>query len=224
MTTDHSNTIQVLAVAAIMEIEDLHVYAHCLRVAGYAVTIAQRMQLSLAEVIAIEQAALLHDVGKVAVAGSILNKPARLTNREYTCVKQHSIIGERVVQKIPELLHLAPLVRSHHERYDGKGYPDGIGGDKIPLGGRIIAVADAFDAMTSNRPYRRARSSSASANELLICSGTQFDPDVVKVFVGIMQEERAPWRTLTEGTRSLLQMLLSFDYAKQLPLNLFTGI
>lgn len=209
-TVNH-NAMQVLTIAAVMEIEDPQVYTHCLRVAGYAVTIARHMQLSPADIIAIEQAALLHDVGKIAVAGSILNKPARLTDHEYECVKQHSIVGEQVVRKIPELLYLAPLIRSHHEWYDGHGYPDCISGDSIPLGGRIIAVADAFDAMTSDRPYRKARSIMDSVNELSFYSNTQFDPAVVEAFFETMGDQQALCCALSEGTRSFFQMLLTFE-------------
>lgn len=206
----HYNTAQILTIAAVMEIEDPLVYAHCFRVAGYAVTIAQHMHLMPAEVITIEQAGLLHDVGKVAIAGSILNKPACLTKKEYEKVKAHSVVGERVVRKIVGLEHLAPLVRSHHERYDGFGYPDGVSGDSIPLGARIIAVADAFDAMISNRPYRKARTITASARELELCSGTQFDPKVVQVFLKAMREDKEPWRTFTDVTRAFFRYLSIF--------------
>lgn len=215
MTAIHS-PMQVLSMAAIMEIEDPHVYAHSLRVAGYAVTIARRLKLPPVEIAVIEQAGLLHDVGKVSVARSILNKPAQLTEQEYECVKQHSIVGEKVVKKVRKLVHLAPLIRSHHEWYDGSGYPDGIQGANISLGGRIIAVADSFDAMTSNRPYRRARSIIASAKELSDCSGTQFDPVVVKAFLESMKEEQSPWQMLTEGTRSFLRVVLTLAPSAEL--------
>lgn len=210
------NKMQTLTIAAVMEIEDPDVYTHCLRVAGYAVTIAQHMPLSPAEVTAIERAALLHDVGKLAVAGSILNKPTRLTANEYECIKLHPVVGENVVQRIPDLLLLAPLIRSHHEWYDGHGYPDGRGKDSIPLGARIIAVADAFDAMTSNRPYRKARSTTASVKELAAGSGTQFDPAVVKAFFEAMQKGQVAHSTLTEDARSLFRMLLVFEPRGQL--------
>ena len=217
------NTAKVLTIAAVMEIEDPEVYAHCFRVAGYAVTIARHMQLPPAEVLVIEQAALLHDVGKVTIANSILNKPTRLTEQEYERVKSHSVVGERVVRKISGLEPLASLVRSHHEHYDGYGYPDGMSGNGIHLGARIIAVADAFDAMTSNRPYRQARTITAAVAELTLCSGTQFDPVVVHVFLEAMREDKKPWRTLTEGTRTFFDVLLSNRSSVQLALGNWTG-
>ncbi|HHY93198.1 MAG TPA: HD-GYP domain-containing protein [Firmicutes bacterium] len=181
--TKDSSAPLVLAIAAVMEVQDSEVHAHCLRVARYAVSTARRLRLDHEELEYIEEAALLHDVGKVGVPTAILNKPGPLTEEEYKRVKRHPVLGEGVVKKVKALAPLAPLVRSHHEWYNGRGYPDGIAQEAIPLGARIIAVADAFDAMTSDRPYRRAYTVEASARELEACAGTQFDPRVVEAFL-----------------------------------------
>lgn len=173
----------VLAIAAVMEVQDPEVHGHLLRVAGYAVATGRHLRLSTKELEYIELAALLHDVGKVGIATAILKKPGRLTEEEYEQIKQHPVLGEYIIHRIPALRHLAPLVRSHHEWFNGRGYPDGLAGEAIPLGARIIAVADAFDAMTSDRPYRRAYTAEVSARELAACAGTQFDPKVVKAFL-----------------------------------------
>ncbi|BCV25539.1 HD-GYP domain-containing protein [Gelria sp. Kuro-4] len=199
----------VLAIAAVMEIQDQEVHSHCLRVAGYAVATGRRLRLSVKELEYIEQAALLHDVGKVGIPPRILKKPGRLTEKEYEQVKEHPLLGESVVKRVTALAHLAPLVRSHHEWYNGRGYPDGVAGEAIPLGARIISVADAFDAMTTDRPYRRAYTAEASARELTACAGTQFDPRVVEAFLAALA---GPNDNPVAGlTRSALKALLEHD-------------
>jgi HD-GYP domain-containing protein (c-di-GMP phosphodiesterase class II) len=199
----------VLAIAAVMEIQDQEVHSHCLRVAGYAVATGRRLRLSVKELEYIEQAALLHDVGKVGIPPHILKKPGRLTEKEYERVKEHPLLGESVVKRVTALAHLAPLVRSHHEWYNGRGYPDGVAGEAIPLGARIISVADAFDAMTTDRPYRRAYTAEASARELTACAGTQFDPRVVEAFLAALA---GPHDNPVAGlTRSALKALLEHD-------------
>lgn len=198
---------QLFRTIAAMKMEGCNIYAHSVRVAGYSAAIAQKLQLSPPEISIIERAALLHDIGKISVARSVLIKPGHLTAKEYDQVKQHSIVGERVANRIRGLAPLAPLIRSHHERYDGYGYPDGLRAKNIPIGGRIIAVADAFDAMTTVRPYRSARSIKASVDELLVCSGTQFDPQVVKAFLASLEKERFPKNMLSRATRKLFEQL-----------------
>ncbi len=129
------------------------------------------------------QAAALHDIGKAAVPDAILDKPGPLDDQEWTFMRRHTIIGERILDGAPALAAAARLVRSSHEHFDGKGYPDELAGGAIPLGARIIAVCDAFDAMVSDRPYRRAMSREQAIRELTRCAGTQFDPAVVDAFV-----------------------------------------
>jgi two-component system cell cycle response regulator len=130
---------------------------------------------------------VLHDTGKLAIPESILNKPGPLTGDEWDFIRRHTVIGERVPALVPALRRAAALVRSSHERWDGTGYPDGLAGDQIPVGARIVAVADAFSAMTEDRPHAAARSVDDALAELLACSGTQFDPAVVAVFVSVQQ-------------------------------------
>jgi len=133
------------------------------------------------------QTALLHDIGKVAIADEILNKPGSLDPSEWAFVRQHTLIGERIIQAAPALAHVAKLVRSTHERYDGTGYPDGLARDDIPLAARIVSVCDAYDAMITTRVYRAARTSSDAIAELRSHSGTQFDPEVIDAFLNTLE-------------------------------------
>ena len=135
---------------------------------------------------AVRQAAVLHDIGKAAVPDAILHKPGPLDDDEWAFMRRHTIIGERIMQAAPALSAAAPLVRSSHEKLDGTGYPDGLAHEEIPLGARIIAVCDAYDAMISDRAYRRALSHDAAVAELRRCAGTQFDPQVVQAFIATL--------------------------------------
>jgi HD-GYP domain-containing protein (c-di-GMP phosphodiesterase class II) len=130
-------------------------------------------------------AAELHDIGKAAIPDTILNKPAPLDESERRFVDNHTVIGERIMLAAPSLAPLAPMVRSSHERFDGGGYPDGLRGDEIPRGAAIIAVCDAFDAMVAGRPYRGPASVREATEELVRCSGSQFDPEVVAAFLEV---------------------------------------
>jgi HD-GYP domain-containing protein (c-di-GMP phosphodiesterase class II) len=131
----------------------------------------------------IARAAFLHDIGKMAIPDQILRKPGPLTDEERDVMRRHSEIGHGMLVRIPFLREAAEIVLAHQEAYDGSGYPRGLRGEEIPLGARIFAVADTLDAMTSDRPYRRALPISAAREEIQRCSGTQFDPQVVKVFL-----------------------------------------
>ncbi|HEX3344819.1 MAG TPA: diguanylate cyclase, partial [Polyangiaceae bacterium] len=131
-------------------------------------------------------AADLHDIGKVAIPDAIITKPGPLDEEEWQFMRRHTVIGERILQAAPALAQVALLVRSSHERYDGHGYPDGLVGDSIPVGARIIAVCDAYDAMTSDRPYRLAQAPSDAMAELRRCAGTQFDPQIVAAFEAVL--------------------------------------
>lgn len=134
-------------------------------------------------------AAMLHDVGKIAVPSEILCKEGPLTEEEWVVMRSHTVVGAELVERIDAFAHLAPAVRSSHERIDGTGYPDGVPGDDIPLPARIVFVADAFDAITSDRPYRRAESVQAALSELRRHAGTQFCPLVVSELERIYEEE-----------------------------------
>jgi two-component system cell cycle response regulator len=156
-----------------------------------AVASAQRLGLAADDIERVRQAMELRDVGKVAVPDAILGKPGPLRPEEWAFVRRHSVIGERIINGAPDLRRVAPLVRSSHERWDGGGYPDGLAGDAIPLGARVVAVADAFAAMTAERPYRPARSPEEALAELRACAGSQFDPEVVEAFAAA-RARRAP--------------------------------
>jgi diguanylate cyclase (GGDEF)-like protein len=164
--------------------------AHLSGVSHLAEATALRLQLSHEEVEQVRHAAELHDVGKVAVPDAILTKPGPLDEEEWAFIRRHTLIGERIVGAAPALGRIAMLVRSSHERWDGDGYPDGLAGEDIPLGARIVAVADAFDAMTSQRPYSLPRPPEAALEELRRCAGTQFDPDVVEAFATAWRDVR----------------------------------
>ncbi len=143
-----------------------------------------------------EKAAELHDLGKVGIPSEILTRPGILTDEEMDFVQSHSVIGERILAGAPSLEGVASMVRSSHERWDGAGYPDGLAGNDIPIGARIVFVVDSYCAMTEDRPYAQARSPESARYELIACSGTQFDPTVVVAFLAILNDRvlaaRAP--------------------------------
>ena len=130
-------------------------------------------------------AGLLHDIGKVGIPDAILQKPARLTPDEWDVMRRHSIIGADVVTRVPALRSIVPIIRGHHERWDGAGYPDRLAAEEIPVGARIVAVVDAFFAMISDRPYRQGQSYDWARAELRRCAGTQFDPSIVTAFLAL---------------------------------------
>jgi HD-GYP domain-containing protein (c-di-GMP phosphodiesterase class II) len=167
---------------AVLSEQDADIDAHVGHVAVLAVLVAQVLDLPDHEVQRIGLAAKLHDIGKTPIPASILNKPGPLNEDEWTFVHRHTLVGERIVLAAPALAHTAPLIRSEHERIDGSGYPDGLRGEQIPIGSRIIAVCDAYDAMTSSRAYREAMPHDVAVAELTRCAGSQFDPDVVRAF------------------------------------------
>jgi len=177
----------VTAVANAIEARDPYTRGHTGRVTALARAIAHQMGWSEEQLSSLEIGALLHDVGKIGVADAILRKPGPLSAAEYAEIKMHPEVGRRMLQGIAYLESAIPGVLYHHERYDGQGYPAQLSGPEIPLAGRIMAVADAFDAMTSDRPYRRAMSPQAALAELERGAGTQFDPEVVAAFIRAWQ-------------------------------------
>jgi diguanylate cyclase (GGDEF)-like protein len=166
-----------------LEQKDAYTAAHAHDVADLSEGVAERLNLSADEVRTIRYAALLHDIGKIGIRTEILTKPGKLTEGEFAEMKQHTLIGQRILEPIPFFSGIHRLVRWAHERWDGGGYPDGIGGTDIPLGARIISACDAFHAMTSNRPYRAAMPLADALAELGRHAGTQFDPRVVEALV-----------------------------------------
>ena len=161
---------------------------HSSRVVVYAIATAQEMGLSKEEVKIIEYAGYLHDIGKIGISELILLKPGSLTDEEWTEMRKHPEIGEKIIRPFRLLYLEQPAIRHHHERLDGKGYPDGLSKGKIPIEARILAVADAYDSMTSRRPYRDALGPAGATEELKKCKGTQFDPGVVDVFLKVVEK------------------------------------
>jgi excisionase family DNA binding protein/putative nucleotidyltransferase with HDIG domain len=157
--------------------------SHSLRVAEYCKGIAQELGLPDAEKRNLELAALLHDVGKIGISENILGKPGQLTDQEHFMVKQHSEIGEDIIGKVDFLKPIAASVRHHHERFDGKGYPDGLALEEIPLPARIISVAETYDFLTTESPFKQALSKEQALEELQRSSGKQLDPEIVNTFV-----------------------------------------
>ena len=160
---------------------------HSKRVSVYAMLIALAMNLSHDEITRAKWAALLHDVGKLGIARSLINKPGKLTPQEFDTVKIHAIYTRELLETITDFREISIIASSDHERYDGKGYPMGLKGDKIPIATRIISVADSFDAMTSKRTYRKAMSKEAACEEIERCAGSQFDPRIVKEAIPVLR-------------------------------------
>jgi putative nucleotidyltransferase with HDIG domain len=172
-----------LSFAKIIEARDPYVSGHSAKVAEYATALAIELDLDADRVRDIRQAAFLHDIGKIAVSERILRTPGQLTDDELEQLKSHVILGAQFLETCQGLRHLAPMVRYHHERWDGSGYPEGLAGEEISLEARILAVSDAAEAMASDRPYRGAMLLGQIVAEIRRCSGTQFDPAVVGAFV-----------------------------------------
>lgn len=189
------------ALLAALDTRDTETEGHSERVAAYTMAMANRLKLSPTELADIERGALLHDIGKIGVPDSILYKPEPLTPQEWEIMKQHPAIGYRMCMKVDALRPAAPIVLHHHERWDGQGYPYGLAGEAIPLGARIFAIADTLDAMTSDRPYRKAMSFAEAREEIIRCAGTQFDPDMVKLFLEIPEEELRLIREISLANR-----------------------
>jgi putative nucleotidyltransferase with HDIG domain len=179
----YDDTLEALGGA--LDLKDAETEGHCRRVTAFTIAIAKAMNVSPLILPQIARAAFLHDIGKMAIPDQILRKPGPLTPEEREVMRTHCEIGYNMVTRIPFLREAAQIVLSHQEYFDGSGYPRSLKGDQIPLGARIFAVADALDAMISDRPYRKALSMTHARNEILRCSGTQFDPVVVEIFLSM---------------------------------------
>ncbi|MDD2717135.1 MAG: GAF domain-containing protein [Candidatus Wallbacteria bacterium] len=180
-------TIQSLAAA--IDAKDPYTHGHSKRVAEYAVAISRKIGCTLEELEVIKHTALLHDIGKIGVPEKILMKPGKLTREEFEEIKKHPVLGTEIIKSIKFLEEVSLFLKHHHERFDGKGYPDSLAGEDIPLGSRIISIADTFDAMTSDRPYRKSCSRERAMEELKTCAGHQFDPILVDAFISVLSEE-----------------------------------
>lgn len=179
----------VEALATALDAKHSSTLGHSERVAELSELLAKHLGLSAAEREKVHVGAHLHDIGKIGIPDAVLDKPGKLTRQEFFIIRQHPVIGNDIIKKVKILLPVADIVRHHHERFDGKGYPDGLCGRSISLGARIVAVADAFDAMTSSRTYRTVFSLGDTMNEMLRCRGSQFDPEIVDALSTIIAEK-----------------------------------
>jgi putative nucleotidyltransferase with HDIG domain len=177
------------ALGAVVDAYDVYTGGHSTQVAVYAVALTQKLALPHEDQVRIAKAALVHDIGKVGVTDAIIGKQGPLSPEEYNLVKRHTTIGAEIVGRMTGLQELVPLVKHHHERWDGKGYPSGLAGEEIPLLARVLALADSVDVACSDRPYRHTYSFRQVREEIARCSGTQFDPQVVNAFFALLEEK-----------------------------------
>lgn len=182
----------VKALAAAIDAKDSYTQGHSSQVARYCLMLAEEIALSEDERKAVETAAYLHDIGKIGVRDEVLLKPGRLSLQEMNEIRHHSMISANILAPVPFPWQVTPIVRHHHERWDGSGYPAGLKGHEIPLLARILAVADAFDAMTSRRPYRKRRTFREAIDELKVCAGTHFDPELIGPFISAVEKNELP--------------------------------
>jgi HD-GYP domain-containing protein (c-di-GMP phosphodiesterase class II) len=183
---------QVLAMAvtlvSLVDLRDSYTGGHSGRVASYARAIGLHLGLQDSQLDNVVMAALMHDIGKIGVPDHVLLKPGKLTDEEFAHIRKHPELGWMALKNIDDFKSISLIVLHHHERMDGRGYPGGLEGAAIPLGARIIAVADSYDALTTNRPYRPARTRQQAVDELLSCSESQFDPRVLSAFLDSLDE------------------------------------
>ena len=180
-------TTAVEALLTALAARDGYTGEHSREVVALSVAVAREMGLADEEVAEIEQVALLHDIGKIAIPDAILRKPSPLSSEEWELMRTHPVAGASIVSSIDSLAHLAPAIRAEHERWDGRGYPDGLAGDEIPLASRIVLACDAYDAITSDRPYRRALDAATARGELLQNRGAQFCPKTVDALLAVLE-------------------------------------
>jgi putative nucleotidyltransferase with HDIG domain len=196
---ERSYDITLEALGDALDLKDSETEGHSKRVTAYTIALARAMGIGGDGIKVIARGAFLHDIGKMAIPDAILRKPGKLTLVEQTVMREHCERGYNILRKIPFLSEAAEIVYSHQEHYDGSGYPRGLRGHAIPIGARIFAVSDTLDAITSDRPYRGAKSFDVARQEIIRCSGTQFDPAVVEVFLKIPNELWIELRTEITG-------------------------
>ncbi len=181
----------IKTIVMIINAKDKYTYGHSERVMDYTAKIAREMEFADEDIKYLEIAAFLHDIGKIEVDSKTLNKTKPLSEKERFQIRQHTVRGAEAIRPIKALRQVIPLVRHHHERFDGQGYPDGLAGEDIPLGARILAVADSFDAMTTQRPYQKPKTLPEAVAELKRCAGNQFDPVIVAAFIRVLEKAAA---------------------------------
>lgn len=194
----------IAALAEALLERDRYTGEHSESVVDLVEAVARGLALSATEVDHVKAAALLHDIGKVAIPDEVLNKPGPLDDDEWKIMREHPVIGERILRVIPGMGPIARIVRHEHERFDGGGYPDGVGGDQIPIGARIILACDAYHAMTSDRPYRKGMSHAEAVRELADNAGSQFDPRVTELLIGTLYGRRQSGGGRTEIEAAVL--------------------
>ena len=205
---ENSYRVTLKALVQALETRDFETHGHSERVVTFSLRLGHEMGLDREALRDLELGALLHDIGKIGVPDAILRKPSKLSEKEWEKMKQHPVHGHRILRNIPFLKGAAKVVSQHHERWDGSGYPNGIKGEAIDIGARIFAVIDAFDAMISDRVYRKGRTYEDAVTELRNCAGTQFDPEIVDAFTGVPQED---WELLRERSIRNRQEVFSFQ-------------
>ncbi len=174
----------------------METHAHSERVAQYALTLGNVLNMSTPDLTTLERGVYLHDIGKIGIPDRVLLKQDKLDDEEWHVMRQHSRLGYRLASRVDFLKGASKIILAHHERFDGQGYPYGLKGEAIPIGARVFAVVDALDAITSDRPYRRAKSFSEAREEIRRFSGQQFDPTVVEAFLSVPQQT---WTTIREA-------------------------
>ena len=207
---EHSYDVTLEALGDALDLKDSETEGHSKRVTDYTIALARACGITPAQIKIIARGAFLHDIGKMAIPDDILRKPGKLSPEEQEVMREHCPRGYHMLRKIPFLAEAAEIVYTHQEHYDGSGYPRGLAGSQIPIGARIFAIADTLDAITSDRPYRKGRSFDAAREEILRCSGTQFDPAVVEVFLKIPTEL---WQELRAEITNQNKRFSTFDMA-----------
>jgi putative nucleotidyltransferase with HDIG domain len=193
----------ISALASAIEMRDAYTGGHTARVTAYSLLIGDALGLSAKEMDDLRTGGPLHDIGKIGIDDAVLRKPDKLTAEEFEVMKSHTTLGDDILKAIPEMRDIRPIVRSHHERWDGRGYPDKIAGEAIPLLARVVAVADSFDAMTTKRPYNTShvKTPEQAFMEVERCSGAQFDPKCAHAFLAVREKVMETLRSSrTTGT------------------------
>jgi putative nucleotidyltransferase with HDIG domain len=204
---EHSYDVTLEALGDALDLKDSETEGHSKRVTAYTIALARAMGIEPVQIKVIARGAFLHDIGKMAIPDEILLKPNKLTAKEQEVMREHCARGYRMLRKIPYLSDAAEIVYTHQEHYDGSGYPNQLKGSQIPIGARIFALADALDAITSDRPYRKGRSFEAARAEILRCAGSQFDPEAVDAFLKIPIELWQELRAEITGQSKLFSTL-----------------